>query len=83
MTPGFFGLNWSDPNIDQVLVQMANNLYYEVIYLAEALHFGFWDVWNMPTTMRRKFIEIYEEILEKRREKEERDRIRRSTGMSH
>jgi hypothetical protein len=61
---------------------MTNNLYYEVIYLSEALHWGFWDVWNIPTQMRRKFIETYEEILEKRREREEAERVKRSSGGS-
>ena len=77
---GFFGLNWSDPQIDQTLKYYEENLTYEIIYLAEAFNWGFSDIWSMPTAMRKRFIDTYEEILKIRKEKAESNNG--STGVS-
>jgi hypothetical protein len=54
--------------MNQLLKNMSEDLVYQIIYLSEAFHWGFHDIWNMPTSMRKKIINTYEEIKEKRKE---------------
>ena len=36
--------------------------YKEIIYLAKVLGWGFYELWNLPVAMRKRFIKLYNKL---------------------